>query len=499
MLDTPIYNHQEKISRPAIIDIGSNSVRLVIYENFSPAVNIFYNEKFSCKLGCFTNQGTLSDKSKEKTIQAIQRFKKICDANHVTTITAIATAAMRDAHDGLEFSELLSAKTGITIKVISGDQEAYYAAMGVAHKIPYAIGTVGDLGGGSLELAIINQKTVGHQRISLPLGVLRIQNETQETFNLKTYAHYIDTVLDGAEFDNQNQKNFYCVGGSWRALMRCYIHIHDVPLHVLQGFKVSAQDVVIFLEKVIADKIEYDYKDFSPHISKRRFAMLPVAALLLLKLIKKFKFETLIVSIAGVREGAVVDSLPHSPDNYASSSVAFAFSESQMRARNPLLYPYFIRAIQQILPNLTPKFMIFVQIITYLSDVAFRRHSDYRAQYVFDFILYANLDDLTHTQRVLIASVIAWRYDPDFMIPKKFFLLLKNHDDYVHNGRTIALALRYLYSVTGISHLVAKDLELIRHSTFIEQKNLSHNDATLLPSGETTQKRFNALQKHLFS
>ena len=91
------------VKRPAVIDIGSNSVRLVIYEDFSPATSIFYNEKFSCKLGLLTKDGYLMDKAKLKTLQALERFTKICQANNVISIKAIATAAMRDALDGHDF------------------------------------------------------------------------------------------------------------------------------------------------------------------------------------------------------------------------------------------------------------------------------------------------------------------------------------------------------------------------------------------------------------
>jgi exopolyphosphatase / guanosine-5'-triphosphate,3'-diphosphate pyrophosphatase len=491
------------LERPAVIDIGSNSVRLVIYEDFSSAMGVFYNEKFSCKLGRFTDNGYLTEKAKIKTIQAVQRFSKICEANNVTIIKAIATAAMRDAKDGKDFSIELSKKTGLNIEVISGSDEAYYSARGVGYKMPNAIGCMGDLGGGSLELSILNQGVVSDNRISVPLGVLRLQNDVGDAFHHKDYAHHIDTVLSDIAFDIDDDvhHNFYCVGGSWRALISFYIQAHHIELAILQGFTVSSEKLCLFIKDILSNEINIiDYN--LPQMSKRRLSAIPTAGLLLLKLIEKFKFDTVIVSVAGLREGVLMDILP-SGGPYESSALAFAASEASMRSRNPLLYPYFIIHVTQILPDLSPRFFLLAKIITYLSDIAYRRHVDFRAEYVFDFVLFSNLDDLTHSERIVVAIAVAWRYNPDFQIPERFSSYIKHETHSMNWGRAVALILRYLYSITGISHLVASDLKFIRHQYTLEQISAigntnSGNINVLLPEGETSYKRFQALIKHLF-
>ncbi len=486
------------LERPAVIDIGSNSVRLVIYEDFSSAMGVFYNEKFSCKLGRFTDNGYLTEKAKIKTIQAVQRFSKICQANHVTLIKAIATAAMRDAKDGKDFAIELSEKTGLHIDVISGSDEAYYSAMGVGYKMPNAIGCMGDLGGGSLELSVLNHGVVSDNRISVPLGVLRLQNDVGDAFHHKNYAHHIDTILSDIAFDVNNNvhQNFYCVGGSWRALMSFYMQVHHIELGILQGFAVSAEKICLFIKDILNNDINIiDYN--VPHISKRRLSAIPTAGLLLLKLIEKFKFDTIIVSVAGLREGALMDMLP-SRCPYESSALAFAASEANMRSRNPLLYSYFINHVTQILPDLSPRFVLLAKIITYLSDIAYRRHVDFRAEYVFDFVLFSNLDDLTHSERIIVAIAVAWRYNPDFKIPERFSSYINNEKHSMNWGRAVALILRYLYSITGISHLAAADLKFIRQKLTLEQISATDNTNVSLPEGETSQKRFQALIKHLF-
>lgn len=486
------------LERPAVIDIGSNSVRLVIYEDFSSAMGVFYNEKFSCKLGRFTDNGFLTDKAKEKTIQAVHRFSKICEANHVTCIKAIATAAMRDAKDGKEFAIELSEKTGLDIQVISGSDEAYYSARGVGYKMPNAIGCMGDLGGGSLELSFLNHGVVSDNRISVPLGVLRLQNDVGDAFHHKNYANHIDTILTDIAFDSDNNvhQNFYCVGGSWRALMSFYMKVHKIELPILQGFTVSAEKISVFIKDILNNDIKMiDYN--VPHISKRRLSAIPTAGLLLLKLIEKFKFETIIVSVAGLREGVLMDMLP-SRCPCESSALAFAASEATMRSRNPLLYPYFINHVMQILPDLSPRFVLLTKIITYLSDIAYRRHVDFRAEYVFDFVLFSNLDDLTHSERIIVAMAVAWRYNPDFNIPERFASYLNNETHSMNWVRSVALTLRYLYSITGISHLAAADLKFIRQHNTLEHTSITGNTVTKLPEGETSHKRFQALINHLF-
>lgn len=482
--------------RPAVIDIGSNSVRLVIYEDFSPATSVFYNEKFSCKLGRFTKDGMLMDKAKTNTTKALQRFRKICDANNVISVRAIATAAMRDAKDGHEFSQELSQKTGFNIEIISGDDEAYYAAMGVGHKIPSSEGCVGDLGGGSLELANLLRGCVSDNKVSLPLGVLRLQNDIDDDFQKKLYEKHIDNILDAIQFDSQNQKNFYAVGGSWRALINFYMIANDIHLHILQGFTISANTLKTFITDILDERIKISDYAVS-HISKRRLSAIPIAGLILLKLIDKFGFEKIIISVSGLREGVLINMLPFKRD-YESSALAFAISESDMRARNPLLFQHFLAHIKQILPNTSNRFVLLAEIITYLSDVAYRRHVDFRADYVFDFVLFSNLDDLTHNERVLIALCVAWRYEPDFQIPTKFLDYIKGEENNIYWGRTVALALRYLYSITGISHLVAADLKFIRYTNSLEIISLSNKFDNVFPEGETSEKRFSALIKHLF-
>ncbi len=484
------------VKRPAVIDIGSNSVRLVIYEDFSPATSIFYNEKFSCKLGLLTKDGYLMDKAKLKTLQALQRFTKICQANNVISIKAIATAAMRDALDGQDFVTLLSQTTGLKIDIISGSEEAYYAAIGVSYKMPMAVGYVGDLGGGSLELSSLNTGIVDDTRISLPLGVLRLQNDVCEDFNLKKYEKHIEDILSDIDFPNHGHHNFYCVGGSWRALMSFYMQVYDIKLHILQGFTVSADAIKKFIIAILNHDIKISDYDVS-HLSKRRLSSIPTAGLLLLKLIEKFKFDTIITSVAGLREGVLINMLPFKRD-YESSALAFAVSEADMRSRNPLLYPHFITLVQQIIPDLPERFLLLTQIIIYLSDIAYRRHVDFRAEYIFDFVLFSNLDDLTHQERIIVATSVAWRYDTDFNIPKQFLSYVKHETDMLSWGRSVALILRYLYSITGISHLVAGDLKFIRHHDSLEQISLSNHTHTTVPEGETSQKRLNHLLEHLF-
>jgi len=482
------------ITRPAIIDIGSNSVRLVIYENINHATNIFYNEKFSCKLGKVNHDNTLSAKSKNKTKKAIERFIQICSANNVTSIKAFATAAFRDSVDGEKFAAELTTIFNLSISILSGEEEAYFASLGVIYKIPHAKGIVGDLGGGSLEIGKINTQQIHQPTISLPLGVLRIENNLTKQFQITECKKYIDETLEQTNIAIEPNQNFYCVGGSWRALMWAYITVMQEPLHLLQGFSIKSEKITEFLEKILTQKIIIQQADLAPYVSKKRFSMLPIAATLLLKLIKKYKFKHIIVSVSGVREGVLIDSLHKTLPHFQSSSLEFVKNNTHIIARNALLFPHFINLINQILPELTGKQQLYLEIIVYLSDIAYHRNSDYRAHYAFDFILYADLDDLTHCERILIASVVAWRYDPSYTIPPKLNFLQKKFKSNMKTMYSIALALRYLYSATGLCHKLAQALSFSQQDDCITIKS-----DIFLPEGEATEKRLAALKKHIFT
>src|SRR6516164_10684900 len=160
----------------AIVDIGSNSVRLVSYESLSRAPTPTFNEKALCGLGRgVAMTGLLPEDGVLKALAALQRFRVLCETMRIEDIRGIATAAVRDAANGAEFLDRAERVLGRKIELLSGQQEARLSALGVISSIYKADGVVGDLGGGSLELTDVRDRQCA-PRITLPLGGLSLMD-----------------------------------------------------------------------------------------------------------------------------------------------------------------------------------------------------------------------------------------------------------------------------------------------------------------------------------
>src|SRR6201994_679831 len=179
----------------AVIDIGSNSVRLVVYEGLARAPTALFNEKALCGLGReVQTTGLLAADAVEKALTALRRFRALCRVQKVGRVYAIATAACRDASNGPEFIAKAEKICGCTIEILTGQEEARYSALGVISGIHKPDGIVGDLGGGSLELIDVH----GHQvrgGVTLPLGSLALQDLSHKS--LKRAERIVKNELSG--------------------------------------------------------------------------------------------------------------------------------------------------------------------------------------------------------------------------------------------------------------------------------------------------------------
>ena len=160
----------------AVIDIGSNSVRLVVYRLEGRAIWTVYNEKVLAGLGSeLLETGRLSIGGVEDAMTALRRFSALLDASKPSELFVAATAAVREAADGETFVLRVMAETGLAVRVLTGAEEARYAALGVLAGTPSASGLVGDLGGASLELTRIDEGQAG-DGITLPLGAFNLRS-----------------------------------------------------------------------------------------------------------------------------------------------------------------------------------------------------------------------------------------------------------------------------------------------------------------------------------
>ena len=232
----------------AVIDIGSNSVRLVIYERLARNPTALFNEKILAGLGRGLAQtGRLGDENVATALRALVRFRRICDHVGVEKLHILATAAAREAENGPEFIQEVEQISRETVKILSGRDEAFYSAMGVYSGFWKADGLVGDLGGGSLELVEISAHGISDGR-TFQLGGIRLQETAGQNLDRAQTIAY--TELDRADWLNKAKgRTFYAIGGTWRSLGRLHLFQQGYPLHVMHDYGVPAEVMMDFCRK----------------------------------------------------------------------------------------------------------------------------------------------------------------------------------------------------------------------------------------------------------
>lgn len=393
--------------RLAIIDIGSNSIRLVVYQGLSRAPGILFNEKVMAGLGRgVAGNGALAPDSMQTALEALARFALLATAMEVDSLRAVATAAVREARNGAAFLEEVRARTGLAIEVIDGATEARTAAMGVIAAIPDADGVMGDMGGGSLELVRIHGGEA-HERISLPLGALRLDAARKK--NRRALARYVEDALEAVPWARLGGgKPFYAVGGSWRALAHLHMHLADWPLPVVHHH-VMGPEVPARLVRTLARISLRSLKEV-PTISTARVPQLPGAAFLLREVTERLGSSAIITSAWGLREGLLYGALPaavRAEDPLLAAARAEAHrsgrfsdgSDAEMGDRlldwtDPLFVgePAPLRRLRHA--------------ACLLADVAWRAHPDMRAERGLDVALHGNWVGIDAEGRALLAMAL---------------------------------------------------------------------------------------------
>ena len=290
----------------AIIDIGSNTVRMVIYGGSMRAPAVLLNEKVTAKLGRdIAATGKLADEAVELAMRGLERFALLLDDLGIDDVETVATAAVRDASNGGDFVEKLK-KLGFHPRIISGEEEARLSAMGVAGAFPGASGTVADLGGGSLELVRIEDGEPG-EAVSLPLGTLRLPEYRGKTRGDMLKA--LQKALKKGAPDIGKGAPLYLVGGTLRTMAVYAMQEQGHPLSDPHGFELEPREAKALLGKALAKETAESLKSH-PRISSMRAERLPDASVLAEAMLNRFEPSCLTFSSWGLREGLVFDSLP---------------------------------------------------------------------------------------------------------------------------------------------------------------------------------------------
>ena len=287
----------------AIIDIGSNTVRLVVYNGPPRAPIVLLNEKVTPRLGRDVEKtGALAEDSMEMALDALARYAALLEMLEVENVQAVATAAVRDADNGLAFLNKVRS-FGLAPRLISGEEEARISALGVVSAFPGATGVCGDLGGGSLELTQV-EGGVPQRSITMPLGTLRLpplRKDGEEAFSKS-----IKKMLKAHDWRAGKAEPFYAAGGSWRALAIYAMGKLDWPLEDPHDFELAADEAQTLCEGLVKNGPTGD----TARISSSRLETMPDAAALMLALIERMKPSRIVFSAWGLREGLLYNDLP---------------------------------------------------------------------------------------------------------------------------------------------------------------------------------------------
>ena len=401
---TSLPRKKTKTAKRAVVDIGSNSVRLVIYDGFLRAPMPICNEKALCGLGRdLTKAGSLNPDAVGDALETLTRFRRILKEHGDPKTTAIATAAVREAKDGKKFVSAVR-KIGIDVNVISGAEEAELAALGVLSYEPGATGVAGDLGGGSLELVSLKDGALG-DKISLPIGPLRLMRATES--NLKAAAKIVDEELDKVSFlGKKSLTTLYAVGGAWRALAKIQMQLRRYPLSVLHHYELSSDeahevcDLVSGLSRRSLEEI--------PGIPRRRIDTLPFASMVLQKLLQRMSATNMMVSAGGIREGLLYRDL----DNETKKHDPFLDACRFYSRRLSPTATYGTAALKVVSPlfkkdNGGERLRLATAA---LMDIGAYFHPDLRGRFAFDTAMWAPFVGVSHKERIWTALALYRRY-----------------------------------------------------------------------------------------
>lgn len=435
--------------RFGIVDVGSNSVRLVVYAAAERNPVLVFNEKVMAGLGrSLASTGRLDPKGITRALDALRRFMALRDQIGVKTLVVAATAAVRDAEDGAEFLEKAEKICGFKIDLLSGADEARFAAQGVLSGIPEADGLVGDLGGGSLELVPVSGGKAG-PGATLPLGPLRLIDLAHGS--LAEAEAVVDRALGEQTWAKEHQgKRLYAVGGVWRNLARIHMAQRNYPIHVLHQYVIPAREASE-ISRVI-EKLGPKSLAQIPDVSERRVEALPFGALVLNKLIGALKAKEVVISAYGLREGVLFDRLDkkeQARDPLIAGCSDLAGRLARFPQHGDEFFKWTVPLFADDVMAETPQEARLRHAACILADIGWYVHPDYRAHYAMTQILLAPFSGVDHPGRLFLARVGYHRHEgrgePELLGNLSGFITEREHE----RALVLGLALRLAFTLSG--------------------------------------------------
>jgi exopolyphosphatase/guanosine-5'-triphosphate,3'-diphosphate pyrophosphatase len=478
----------------AVIDVGSNSVRLVIYRLEGRAIWTLYNEKVLAGLGRdIRKTGRLAPDGVKAALNALRRFRAVIDALKPDAVHTAATAAIREAKDGAAFVDKVREETGLELTVISGEDEARLSALGVIAGAPSAGGVAGDLGGYSLELVRIAGGEPS-DRITLPLGPFALGHPGD--FKPEEARKAIKKALQPVANRFQGAC-FYAVGGAWRNLTLLQMQLTRYPLEILHQYEMTAreaQEAAAFIARQSKSSLQG-----LPRVSKKRAETLPHAALLLEGVIEHLGVKTVQVSAYGVREGLLYESLTaelRARDPLIEGCSALGARQDAAENLGGALEAWLAPTFEALPPLFDPgRDRVLLAAACRLADLGSRLHPDHRAQLVFEQVLRAPVAGASHPERAFLATAVFARHTGSSTLPERDTLDHLLTQERLQRARALGAAIRLACDLSGRSAdlLGRSDLALEDGAVVLHARKA---DADLL-LGEQTNRRAATLAEAL--
>lgn len=490
-------NSQADRQPVAVIDIGSNSVRLVVYEGASRYPMPLFNEKATCGLGRkLSTTGELCEDAIACALRALGRFRAICNRLNVVDVNALATEAVREARNGRKFIEKAEKICDAKIDMIVGEREAELASSGVACGFHKPHGLVADMGGGSLEIAVISGDEAKRSE-SLKLGGLRLLEEAggDPAKAAKLAAAglaKLDWLKEG------KSRPLYLIGGTWRALARLHIMETGYPLQVIHSYRLNCTPAMKFCKRLMKPKALLGLTGIE-QISAARQETLPFGAALLAALLERVQPNHIYFSVYGIREGLLYERLP---DDERKRDPLLAFCEDFAILRSRSLSHEHGRELCRWSDQLllacgieeTETERRLRHAACLVSDIGWRSHRDYRAEKSLIFFTHQIVSGIDHSGIASVALASYFRHVTSIKSQRALELSNLLFDDWLARARLTGLAVRAAHMLSlGMPGALCES-DLLREGEKLVWRIPSAHEEL---NGDRMQRRFSTLARHV--
>lgn len=480
-------------SDAAVIDVGSNSVRLVLYRLEGRAIWTTYNEKVLAGLGRdLGSTGRLSMEGSEAALSALRRFRAVLDAVKPAEVFAVATAAARDAEDGPEFIKRVKDEAGLNLRVLTGEEEARYSALGVVAGAPDGEGVVGDLGGASLELTRLEDGESGDAAtLALgPFGVGFKMGDDPRKLRSTIEARLADVA------DRFQAETFHAVGGAWRNLSLLHMGIADYPLRIVHEYEMTRSEALTAAR--VISHLSASSLSGIPGVSAKRAETLPYAAVVLEALVGQLGLRRILTSAYGLREGLLYEAMApeiRAQDPLVAGCAALGGRFATDEALGPALEKWLAPVFSALPSAFGTRDATLIAAACRLADLGATLHPDHRATLIFEQVLRAPVAGQTHAERCFLAVAAFHRHTAHDDLPEASTIARIIPDFLRRRARALGAAIRLGCDLSGRSSgLLGKSRIALEDGTLLLSTEPKWADMLL---GEQTRRRAQALANAL--